>query len=191
MTQSPSSQLEGCELDAELRLSDAKTASISYTFYNGSYKNAYLFNRLYRVASNALEINPDFFNAELSSDQLIISKKIEQPPDNIFVYKPKIPFVSLVPGGRQLTEEVRVSLPLRLSAPRGVGAEATAQTGGALRQVWFELGFFLASSDGDKLVKELLTPQGPALYFASFSASSQKLLRAGPFATDIPVDFIS
>lgn len=194
MNEDINSRMYDCDLDVQGSLLEANTLTVSYTFRNRNTRNAYLFNRLYTRRSDRLEINSNLFYLEMDDSKLIICKKIAKVPEGTHIYKPIVPFVTKVPAGVEFHEEFSVALPINghaISPPYSAQDFAAEMQRPPSLEAWFELGFFLASTDGDRLVRSVPTAEGPALYFEPFSFVHQKLLRDGPLINDVAITIVS
>ena len=124
---------------------------------------------------------------EIEKGNVILSKKIIPVPAGTLVEKPIIPCVSKVKAGLGFKETILVKIPLKPWTPYFMPLDEDLAEAPVEKQVFLELGFFLAPPEGDKLAQTVETSDGPALYFYPFPASSQKLMRVGPLSWSVPV----
>ncbi len=169
-------------LEASIADQGPDKLTLQYAFHNGSTQNVYLFNKLYKgwEEQGFYSTGRDLAYVEMDATQAVVSKKIISVPPDLEVEKPVIPCVTLVRAGEKFEESFSVTLPLKTWTPylRSRGRAVTPSV--AARPLWFELGFFSTTKEGDALAKTVKTTDGPALYFYPFSASRQRILRVGP-----------
>jgi len=182
-------EADQCTLEATLEVDSAGGATLAYTFQNGSAQNAYVFNLIYEDIGddNMFLANPNAVYVQADGESVLLSKEVIPVPPTLLVEKPFIPCATLVEAGATTKEIIHLSLPLRpwhhyLMLEDEDFADEPVELPPS-----FELGFFLATPEADKLAKTVKTPVGEAKYFYPFSASSQKLLRVGPFTAKLPV----
>ncbi|HUT32678.1 MAG TPA: hypothetical protein VNE39_04285 [Planctomycetota bacterium] len=178
-----------CSLQVAIAARNAEMLGLTYTFENGASRNAYLFNLLYKH----IEPGPIFVTdanavyVELAGEDLVLSKKIIPVPRHMDVEKPNVPCTTLVKPGERFQGDVLIPLPLQVNTPYEGYEDADLAPRPVLRKASFEIGFFLASPEGEALGEKVRTMAGEATYFYPFSPSSQKLLRVGPFSEAVPV----
>ncbi len=177
------------KLEVRIISQDDVSLVFQYAFYNNAQRNAYLFNKLYRGfdEQGKYRTERNLVYIEIDSTQATIGKKVIPVPDDLDVEKPIIPCVTLVRPGEKFEETVSVPLPLKAWTPYLRPKGDRARESAAKVPIWFEIGFFSTTKEGDALAKTVQTTDGPALYFYPFSASSQSILRAGPILEAVPV----
>ncbi|MBZ5566081.1 MAG: hypothetical protein LAP13_27140 [Acidobacteriia bacterium] len=175
-------------LEASIVDQSESTLIMQYVFKNDSPQNAYLFNKLYKgwEEQGFYSTGRDIVYVEMDATQAVVSKKIIPVPPDMEVEKPVIPCVTLVRAGEKFEETISINLPLKTWTPYLRSRGAAAREFVAALPLWFELGFFTTTKEGDALAKTVRTADGPALYFYPFSASRQRILRVGPLL-DAPV----
>jgi len=180
----------GCHtLEVRVVRQEGDTLILQYAFHNKGQQNTYLFNRVFKGLDDQgkYRTHGDFVYVELDSVQVVISKKVMPVPPDVEVEKPVVPCVSLVRPGEKCEEQFAVSLPLKAWTPyRRSEGDETEESVTAL-PLWFEVGYFSTSKEGDALAKTVETTEGPALCFYPFWPSSQSILRAGPVMDAVPV----
>ncbi len=178
-----------CTLQVSLARPDPSVVMLTYVFENGSPQNAFLFNQIYRqvLPDGMFATEPQRVYIEASGDGVLLSKKIIPVPDTMDVEKPFIPCATMVKPGESFQETLALPLPLRpwhhylMLTDDDFASEPTELPAS------FELGFFLATPEGEKLAQTVRTMTGQAAYFYPFNPASQTLLRVGPFRTRLPV----
>jgi hypothetical protein len=178
-----------CTLEAALSSLEAGGAVLVYTFENGSSQNAYLFNRLWTdiAGDGTFAVDPGTVHVEVAGGGVLLSKKIMPVPENMRVEKRIVPCTTLVKPGARFQETVVLRLPLRPESPYSTIEDKDLAKEPVRRKVWFELAFFLSTPEGDELAETVKTTAGEAKYFDVFPHTSQKLLRVGPFSTELPI----
>lgn len=178
-------------LEVNLMRMDEKTLSLRYRFRNGDIRNAFLFNRLYHGVNeqSVYIVDANLVNIEMERDGIVISKKIVSVPMEIDVEKTVTPCVTRVRPQEELEETFTIELPLKRKTPYLNLHDSVTKYALSDRRilVWFELGFFFAPSETERLVKTVSTLSGSALYFDPFPISSQQIMRVGPFQIQLPV----
>jgi len=178
-----------CTLRVAVTVQEARALTVAYTFENGSTQNAYLFNLLYeRIGPGPMFFtDPNAVYVDLEGGDLMLSQKIVPVPEGMKVEKPNVPCTTLVRPGERFQQMVALRLPLRVRTPYRRYEDKDLADRPVMRKASFELGFFLASPEGERMGAKVKTPAGEATYFYPFPVLSQKLLRVGPFAEAVPV----
>ncbi len=176
-----------CKLVVNIVQSDSLTLKITYRFHNQSVLNAYLFNRTYNMINeqDVYVTNKNFVYIEQRKRRVLISKKIIAVPEDMDVEQPEIPCVTLINPKQTFGESLLLSLPLKVSTP--YLEESELHNKPMEKEVWFEIGFFISTPEGDKLAKKVRTSEGPALLFYPFPVESQRIITVGPLSWKLPV----
>lgn len=181
---------QSSRLEATLTRTDEHTLSLRYQFRNEDARAAFLFNRLYHVIDEkgVYRTDVNIVNIEMDKDQIVISKKIVAVPIEIDVEKTITPCVTPVRLHENFEESITIPLPLKIKTPYLTqrGSEPTLASSNQSFEIWFELGFFIATAGTERLAISVPTPTGPALYFDPFPISSQQVMRVGPFRMELP-----
>jgi len=178
-----------CTLRVAVTAQEGRALFLTYTFENGSAQNAYLFNLLFeRIGDGPVFLtDANAVHVEADDGDVVLSQKIVPVPEGLKVEKPAVPCTTLVKPGERFQQTVALELPLRVRTPYCRYEEKDLADRPVLRKAFFELGFFLATREGESLGKKVKTSAGEAVYFYPFPQESQKLLRAGPFSQAVPV----
>jgi len=177
-----SSNPDGCKLQVTAA-EEEKQLKVAYSFSNGAIHNAYLFNRLFtdvlsREGKVIFQTSPDLAWITVDNDATA-AKNIAPVPPLMKVEKRNVPCVAKVVPQGQFEESVILSLPLKPVSPYRHSDASHLQTAKD-RNLFFELGYFIAPPEGDRLVREVNTAQGLGLRFDPFPFTSQRTLRVGP-----------
>ena len=182
-----SSIVDSCQLSASVSLA-ADHVDIHYEFHNGSDKNAYLFNLLFdNVLDGVFVTEPQMVYVDAILGETIVAKKIWPVPPDIDVEKPVIPCLSRVFPGKSFTESIRVELPLMSINPYSYDLLERKLV---KQPLFFELGYFLCSFQGERLAKEVKTPTGAVPRFDPFPEKSQRVFHLGPLANVVAMSSI-
>jgi len=179
MTRYSATAPDGCLLEVEAR-QQHRQLTLSYSFTNATTgdraRSAYVFNRLYNEvdAKRVFQTDPHLVYVTWDADSIVVSKKLFPVPSNVRVEAPVVPCTSRVAPGERLDETLILPVPLLCFAPYPT---PTVEYDGETAALAFELGYFLAHPDGEKLAKIVETRQGSAPMFVPFPQGSQSLLR--------------
>ena len=178
----------GCVLQVWAGRAGSEELEVSYIFTNGSIRTVYLFNKLYTEYSDQglYVTDPQLVNVVVENGKVVLSKKIVSVPPRMKVERPNIPCVTKVPAGSNVQEIIRLRLPLKIWTPY-TDDSLPMQPQPVDKRLYFAIGYFLSTPEGDSMVQTVRTSDGPALYFYPFSIGSQKILEAGPASFPIPV----
>jgi hypothetical protein len=189
MDQTLVAELSQCRLEVRIKRIDAASLELCYTLQNQAQQNAYFFNLLYDGINEqgVYKTDRNLVYVEFKDSQVTLSKKIIPVPADIEVEKPVLPCTTLVRPAQRFEENITIRLPLRPWTPYFKPGDAALKATPVLRQVWFEIGFFVAPKQSDSLAKTVQTTNGPSLYFYPFPVSGQRLLRVGPLPSALPV----
>jgi len=182
-------QQDNCKLVVQCEIKEAKTLVLRYTFQNGTPSNIYVFNRLYGHIEDGPVFSTDvnLLNVEVSERGILLSKKIVPVPPDTEVEKPSIPCASLIRPGKEFTETLTLSLPVRPWTPYHESGGEGALQEPVLLKVWFEVGYFVSNPKSDTLAQPVQTKQGQAFYFDPFPVHGQKTLEVGPLPLSVPI----
>ena len=186
-----SGSLSSNEGDCRLEVDSHQTESdltIVYRFFNGSSRNAYLFNQLYSGISEdgTYRTARDLVNVEIAGDEVVVSKKQVPIPRHMLVEKPMVPCATRVEMGKGLEERFSLKLPLASCTPYIPKAKGEAGAVVPMRAT-FELGYFTPPPEGEKLARLVRTAEGRGYVYNPFPIASQKLLRSASFGLLVPV----
>jgi hypothetical protein len=180
-----SAKMEQCEVDVTATRKLSASLTIQYRFFNRSPRNAYLFNVIPLWWDKGIcHVDRNRAYITVDNGRITISKKIIPVPPLVKPEKRIIPFVTRVGAGQTFEETLLIGLPLTPWAPYQEPQKAGLSDSA---EIFFELGFFVAPSEGDKLARTVQTTVGPLLLFDPFPESSQKILRVGPLPVSVPV----
>jgi hypothetical protein len=175
MTQQSATAADNCCLKVDVRQA-SRQLTLSYTFTNGDGgRNAYVFNGLYKKIdiNRVFQTDSDLVYVTLEADVVVVSKKLFPVPRDVRVEAPVVPCTSRVPPGEALGETLTMHLPLRCFTPYLSDRPRATD----VHYLAFELGYFLAHPDGERLARTVKTRQGSAPLFVPFPEGSQSLLR--------------
>lgn len=163
---------------------------LDYEVRNGTPRDAYLLNRLYR-STPAWQIGPDIVYVELvpGTKTVRLFKKLADLPKGVNVTSPVAPFVTPLRAGGTFHETVRVPLPIReyleysRRGPRPAGEPGTA----VYENVTFTLGYYWKVDGTREETRQIqgtevvmpITPRGKRPEFG--------LLESGAVRLEVPV----
>lgn len=179
-----------CVLSAWVSRVDPGTLRVGYELANLGPRTCYVFNLLhseYDPARGGFVLDPDLAWVAVEAGSVVVQKRVLPLPPHASAEHAYIPCVSRVPPGQALTETFTLRLPLRPAGPYEVPEDRELRPDPATLPVVFELGCFHAHPRGEDLAEEVATSRGPAVRFYPFTVTSQQVLRAGPFALEVPV----
>lgn len=179
----------GLELHARFEVAGEHLV-LDYEVRNGTPRDAYLLNRLYRSVPT-LQIAPDVVYVELvpGSRTVRLFKKLADLPEGVTVTAPVAPFVTPLRAGGTFHETVRVPLPVReyleysMRGPQPAGEPHTA----LFQNVSFTLGYYWKVEGTREETRQIqgtqvVMPIGPRDKRPEFG-----LLESGPVRLDVSV----
>jgi hypothetical protein len=180
-----------CTLEITRFTVNAETLQIVYRFTNGSTHDAFVFNLLYFTLDDqvAFRVDRNGLYVEREGAGVVLAKKVPTIPRGVRVEVPIVPCASKVPVGKALEEELKLPLPLKPWSPYHRPRAELLDNQPRTVDAAFELGFFLAVPNAEKIGREVRTPEGIGFFFSSFRANNQKILRIGPLPQEVPVLF--
>jgi hypothetical protein len=163
---------------------------VVYEVTNRTSRDAYLLNRLYRRLPH-WDMSPNIVYAELDprTETVLLSKRIADMPQGIYVTTPVAPYVTPLRAGSTFREEVRITLPIReyrqyRSANEPAGDHLKPRL---YKNVTFTLGYYWRPEDTTEEIQEIhgervVIPRTPPTSRPEFGR-----LESGPMRADVPV----
>lgn len=178
----------GLALHARFEIA-AEHLVLDYEVRNGTPRDVYLLNRLYR--STPWHLGPDVIYIELvpGTKTVRLFKKLADLPKGVNVTSPVAPFVTPLRAGGTFHETVRVPLPVReyleyaRRGPKPAGEEPTV----VFQNVSFTLGYYVkveGTREETRQIQgtEVVMPIGPRDKRPEFG-----VLESGPVRLEVPV----
>jgi hypothetical protein len=179
----------GLELHARFEVAGQHLV-LDYEVRNGSARDVYLLNRLYR-SMPTWTLGPDVIYIELvpGTKTIRLFKKLADLPKGVRVTSPVAPFVTPLRAGATFHETVRIPLPVHeyleyaRQAPKPAGEPPTA----VFEKVTFTLGYYVRLEGTREETREVqgsevVMPIGPRDKRPEFG-----VLESGPTRLDVPV----
>jgi hypothetical protein len=159
---------------------------IEYDIRNREKAAIYVFNKLYtKIDENRVwHVDPNRVYVLFSGGTGTLAKRVIAVPHGVLVEHREFPCVTRIEPGKSYHESISLVPPIVPWTPYSIDREGEHRTVKA--EFSFEIGFFRERPGTSNLAYTVKTPKGTSLYFDSFDADHQSILKTGPFSFQMP-----
>lgn len=173
-----------CRLAGEVRR-DGDSLQIQWSLLNRGANPVFLFDGIYRVNGDDMDVSPNLVYVEPAGSQVILGKKLVPVPQGMLVEKKVVPLMSRVLPGERVERSTVVSLPLKLWTPYLSDDPQIEQKTQGLRDTvsgYFEIGLVVTPPEGAALAQPIVIQDRKLWRFDAVSPEHQILMRVGPIS---------
>jgi hypothetical protein len=163
---------------------------IEYDIRNREKAAIYVFNKLYtKIDENRVwHVDPNRVYVLFSGGAGTLAKRVIAVPHGVLVEHREFPCVTRIEPGKSYHESISLVPPIVPWTPYSIDREGEHRTVKA--EFSFEIGFFRERPGTSKLAYTVKTPRGTSLYFDSFNADNQSILKTRPFPFRVPFSVV-
>ncbi len=163
---------------------------LEYEIRNRESVAIYVFNKLYTEIDEdrVWHVDPNRVYVLFSEGTGTLAKRVIAVPHGVLVEHREFPCVTRIEPGKSFHESISLVPPIVPWNPYSIDREGERRTVRA--EFSFEIGFFRERPGTSKLAYTVKTPRGTSLYFDSFNADNQSILKTRPFPFRVPFSIV-